>query len=549
MKCPKCQTENKPTAKFCVGCGTNLTVFQQTAAPEQPTVTPNPIPTPAPTPAPAPTPVPVPPVDEERTVVINSASNSNVCSCGAPLKPGAKFCSVCGKVVSPISGIQDSDDTLRPNNNIPPVQPVPPVKPVKPVQPVKPAQPVNQMPPVSPVPPVKPIKPDKDMASGKKKKSNGPLIVTLIILSIITILIVVFLAKVVLTMKDNDCSFTEAIDVIFDGDDKDSSDSKKDDSEDEEEADADEEDAIVAPITEEELEPANKLVETAKGQIESGEFDNGYSTLDNALSMYGDLYVKYEGSEESQEAIQQSCDTAFELYKSGVYSRGDQMLNQSLQKGLFTQIKTDADRAKGTADKMAADYEITLETSDLDDFLEQSKDGLRQRYIAEYDALIAEWSRTTAWNLADSAESDGLFDKNDLDDPLRLRWCYAYAGITRKEVEEDLAAGKITNAQAAQTLEGIIAECDYNPALILDCANKYTAAGQPADYLYDAYNVVHDEIYYAQNLDIGYDVSLDKEPGKEQFWYFNDFEADPQISSYNGVTVATRQTIRSKINL
>ena len=550
MKCPNCQTENRPGAKFCVGCGAKLAVVQPAPMEEKTAV-------------PSPAPMPVQQEDDERTVVVASATGANsfgaannmnqnnmnqkVCTCGAPLKPGAKFCSVCGKVISPISGISDVDDTVRPN-----VQPAKPVTPVQPAKPVTPAQPVKPVPPVNPtVPPVQPINPKKSVNTGKKK-SNGPLIITLIILSIITILIVVFLGKVVLTMKDESCSFAEAIDVIFDGDSKDDKkDDKKDDDTDEEgeEAEEGEEGGIVVPVTEEDLQPANDLAETGRGQIDNGEYDNGYTTLDNALDMYGSLYVKFEGSEESQEAILESCNATFEVYKAGVYARGDQMLSQSLQKGLFAQINADANRAYARAEKMQNDYGITLETTDLDDFIVQAKDGLRQRYIAEYDALCAEWSRTTAWNLADAAESDGLFDKNDLDDPLRLRWCYAYAGITRKEVEEDLSGGKITAIQAAQTLESIIAECDYNPALILDCANKYVLAGQNADHLYNAYDVVYDTIYSNQGLDIERDVSLDKEPGREQFWYFNDFEADPQISSYNGVTTATRQAIRSNIGL
>ena len=211
MKCPNCQTENRPGAKFCVGCGAKLAVVQPAPMEEKTAV-------------PSPAKVPVQQEDEERTVVVASATGANsfgaannmnqkVCTCGAPLKPGAKFCSVCGKVISQISGISDVDDTVRPN-----VQPAKPVTPVQPAKPVTPAQPVKPVPPVNPtVPPVQPINPKKSVNTGKKK-SNGPLIITLIILSIITILIVVFLGKVVLTMKDESCSFAEAIDVIFDGD-------------------------------------------------------------------------------------------------------------------------------------------------------------------------------------------------------------------------------------------------------------------------------------------------------------------------------------------
>ncbi|MCW5942262.1 MAG: zinc ribbon domain-containing protein [Fimbriimonadaceae bacterium] len=69
MKCPKCQIDNVPDAKFCEGCGTKL------VAPA----------------APAP-----------------QAAVPNACpSCGNPLKPGARFCGSCGAAIggtTPVPG-------------------------------------------------------------------------------------------------------------------------------------------------------------------------------------------------------------------------------------------------------------------------------------------------------------------------------------------------------------------------------------------------------------------------------------------------------------
>ena len=65
MKCPNCQTENRPGAKFCVGCGANLAVVQSTPMEEKTAV-------------PSPAPMPVQQEDDERTVVVASATGATV---------------------------------------------------------------------------------------------------------------------------------------------------------------------------------------------------------------------------------------------------------------------------------------------------------------------------------------------------------------------------------------------------------------------------------------------------------------------------------------
>ena len=74
LVCPKCGSNMRPNAKFCGVCGYSTT----------PTPAPTPAPTPGPTPAPTPAPTPVP------------AAELICPSCGAKMRPGSKFCGVCG---------------------------------------------------------------------------------------------------------------------------------------------------------------------------------------------------------------------------------------------------------------------------------------------------------------------------------------------------------------------------------------------------------------------------------------------------------------------
>ena len=79
-KCPDCGTELKPGAKFCPVCGKNLS---DTSAPET---------------------VKTAAVNTQTAEVAASDGSGNKCpDCGAELKPGAKFCPVCGKNLSDTS--------------------------------------------------------------------------------------------------------------------------------------------------------------------------------------------------------------------------------------------------------------------------------------------------------------------------------------------------------------------------------------------------------------------------------------------------------------
>jgi hypothetical protein len=92
-RCPKCEKPIRPGAKFCTFCGH---VIQAGPA----------------TPTPAATPPPGSPPESGRPAAGKPAESGFFCQhCGAPNRPGAKFCTSCGK--SPLIEPPSSGSRLK----------------------------------------------------------------------------------------------------------------------------------------------------------------------------------------------------------------------------------------------------------------------------------------------------------------------------------------------------------------------------------------------------------------------------------------------------
>ena len=95
---------------------------------------------------------------------------------------------------------------------------------------------------------------------------------------------------------------------------------------------------------------------------------------------------------------------------------------------------------------------------------------------------------------------------DDLDDPLRLRYEYCLAMVTRKRCETGLADGSMSYADAVQTLASILEETDYNPLLLQDMVNYGQQAGMNVENYRYAYEMI---------LDI---IQRKKESPSEEMW-------------------------------
>jgi hypothetical protein len=173
--------------------------------------------------------------------------------------------------------------------------------------------------------------------------------------------------------------------------------------------------------------------------------------------------------------------------------------------------------------------------------------------ITEYE----NWSRDEAWTYAEQAYSikeNGkpiLFDDEDLEDPLRMRYVYCLAWITTKRCETGIEEGTLSYADAVNSLTAILDETDYNLLLLQYIISYGSNAGIDISKYLNAYNAIVDEIKREQNLTIGTDIGVTSATSVDlrHFWYFNDLDGEEsyKVDAHNGTTKATRDWIRSNI--
>ena len=152
----------------------------------------------------------------------------------------------------------------------------------------------------------------------------------------------------------------------------------------------------------------------------------------------------------------------------------------------------------------------------------------------------ATWSRTESWNLM-SATADNMFDPSDLDNPVRLRYAYALAWWTQKQIETEMNSGTITAKGAAIKIANLIDVMDYNPMMIHYYITYMEEFGEDCTEVASAYNDIVEHLAQTQGIRIGEDIPLD------HFWYFNDF-GTYSVDSTNGVTPENRQWIRDRMS-
>ena len=612
MKCPNCQFENRSDAKFCKSCGYKLeglnakpeatasaaSVCLSCGAVLKPgakfcskcgsTIAASPAPAPAPQPEPK-TEILMPaPEPETQTEILmpapapapvqNEPQPSSACpNCGAALKPNAKFCSKCGITLSP--------SAPKPSAPVPAPAPIPQPVPVPP-------QPVPVPPQPAPVPPQpkgifckncgtplsanakfcpkcgytpdgkkpkkaseKPPK-NKDKNKDKKKKSKAPLIIV-IILVILLLLGGGFFAlskagllpdlpklKIGDTSKKDDKKDGETDANGEDGEDGENSEGG---------ADGDSDDADAAAELEEKLAPIAEQVTAGKDKMSSNDYAGASTDLSEALKAYAALAEECE-EEDVTDTISPLADTAFGLYAQSILKQVEGWESQPPTAPLHKQIEITLEDASAFAAELQA-AGLAVSTDALDENFAAFPGRYKEKYIKAFNDLVAEeqWSRTTAWMYMQDAASVGLVDKSNLDDPLTLRYAYALAWSTQKEVSEGRADESLTDEEAIDAILVVIENADYNPVLMRELALCYDSVGDSSRYKTVQDACVDVRNYLANNEDIYINPADLLVPGKtskasstidlKDYWYFNDF-GDYSPSSTNGLSPAGRTYVR-----
>ncbi len=281
----------------------------------------------------------------------------------------------------------------------------------------------------------------------------------------------------------------------------------------------------------------DELLETGKSQItKDTELVDGINNLAEAMHQF---------AKEAEEAgdvslASERIEDAYDIYSSAVIQHKAFLEKQALSGAIYSQILLELDEAISLGNDLAEKgYAVNM--SLLKDSRSDFETSYADKVITTFDEFTTRetWSRTEAWNLM-SATADNMFDKSDLDNPIRLRYAYALSWWTQKQIETELSNGTITLKGAAIKIANMIDIMDYNPMMIQYYITYMNAVGEDCTEVSNAYNEIVEHIARSQGIRIGTDIGL------PHFWYFNDFVNHP-VDDVNGVTQENRQWIRGRM--
>lgn len=471
---------------------------------------------------PVPDPVPIPPAPEPDTMQ-HSGSPAFCKQCGAPLKPGAKFCSKCGA----LTGKKEQTPEPAPDPVI--------------------DKPIRKTP-----------EKQKDDSSGESPSPGGkkinPLIIVLLVLLVLLLLAGGFFALVKTGVIDFGSSGSTAEDNSADeGEESDVTAEETEAAETEESGTAEAEDDLAG--LEEKLAPIAEQVSAAEDKLSNEDYGGADTDLTGALNSYMAL-ASENTSEAAIDTISPLADSAFALYTTSVLKQVESWESQSVTAPLYQQIDA---TLKGAVDFAAQlkEANLAINTDELDQNYAEFPGRYKEKYILTFNDLRTgdEWSRTTAWQYMQDAASIGLVDKENINDPLTLRYAYALAWITQRDLSEGMKDGSVTTDSAISSILSLAESTDYNPVLMRDLALYYDALGDSdrSKIMQAACTDVYNYLANTENVYLnGADLFV---PGRSSsnasstislndFWYFNDF-GEYAPSSNNGVSPEGREYIRN----
>ncbi len=443
--------------------------------------------------------------------------------CGAPLKPGAKFCGKCGS--------SQSIQTVTGNENIP-RQTGASGQVNMPKQTVAPGQ--MNMPKQAGAP-----KQTSAPKQPKKKKSSAALVFILMLLFIVIIL----LGGFIVLDKVYDVNPIEVISEITQGSEKDGQDESNQNDEDDQKEKGDPE----------LLDDIDDQLDEIKQLYDATDYSGAISLGTEVINQYVTVAEENNLKEEAEDGVEE----AFSLVSKATVDYCMGIESQAYGSAGYEQVSNSTEMVLELAATLTEKgYEP--DTAEIDEYCSGIIQRFKYTYIEKINEITEreQWSRDEAWTYAEQAYSiqkDGktvLFDENDLDDPLRLRYVYCLAWILRKRCENGVADGSMTNEDAFNSLTAILEETDYNLLVLQDAITYGSSAGIDVTAYQEAYNAIIQEIKDEQNLSIvNSGVNSTTSVDLRKFWYFNDLDGDDayKVDAHNGTTQATRDWIRNNI--
>lgn len=309
--------------------------------------------------------------------------------------------------------------------------------------------------------------------------------------------------------------------------------------------------SLFGPDIDDDLNALSDRVNEAQQKIQN----ENYSEASEDLTQILNEYVTLASDNNAYDEVNNYTGAAFEMYTASILEQARVWEEQSPNAALYQQIEGTLSNSLDFADELTANG-LSIDPTALNDSLSSLPERYKEKYILTFNELRTgdEWSRTTAWQYMQDAASAGLVDKNNPDDPLTLRYSYALAWITQREVTEGISNGDMSADDAVSYIISVMEPADYNPVLMRDLGTYLDTCGyySSADVIKNACFEMWNYMAYTENLYINpADMFI---PGKtatnasstialNDFWYFNDF-GDYSISDTNGVTPEGRQYIR-----
>lgn len=303
------------------------------------------------------------------------------------------------------------------------------------------------------------------------------------------------------------------------------------------------------------LEPADELAAQTQTEYENGNYFAGVIPQGaEAMAQYVSIGEEYGLKEEAQNGI----NSVYDMYADAVIRTCDGLRQQGANAACLEQIRITLTDGTDLVD-MIKEKGYTVEGEDLYAYKAETIQWYRNNFIQCINNITKyeNWSRDEAWSYAEQAAyvkenaKPFLFDDEDLDDPLRMRYVYCLAWKTRKVCENGLADGTMTKENAAQSMIAILQETDYNMLLIQDIITYGSEAGMDVEKYRQAYDAIVDEIRSEQGLTIGNSTGVNSASSVDlqHFWYFNDLDGEDvyKVDLHNGTTAATREWIRSNV--
>lgn len=268
--------------------------------------------------------------------------------------------------------------------------------------------------------------------------------------------------------------------------------------------------------------------ETLKNDAMGSAYE-GIQRIESAMEGYQGIAEQYGYPQNVQKCI----DGVGEIYQDGILLRISMLQLQPVSSDIYAEIVDELNKA--------IDF-LQDDAGKLETKREEISEWYKEQYCLAFNQFTQRdnWSRSEAWELMSDAYEAGLIETEDLDDPLRLRYCYAYAYYIEKWLENNNASA----FEASEIIYSNLEITDFNLMMMelwIDCEYQQ-GNSMRAGMIETCFNEIWAIIWENEGEQTG-NVSTDR------LWEFNDFEhyTDGILDGeWNGLSKETKEQIRGR---